>query len=200
MPAGVGSAPAGWQVITATEAGHVAVTQVFGDRGAAALCNCQRYRLAPRESFGALGREELAFRLRNQLADVPGPGLVGLIDDEPVAWCAVQPRSDYEGLRRAYKVPWQGRDEDPDDDGVWAVTCFATRAGRRRRGHAERLLGVAIGHARRQGARAIEGYPIVTTTVLIEELHVGTLNMFLRSGFAEIGRPTKRRAVVRIDF
>jgi hypothetical protein len=32
------------------------------------------------------------------------------------------------------RVVWAGRDEDRDDDSVWAVTCFVTRTGFRRRG------------------------------------------------------------------
>lgn len=200
MRADVDAVPPGWQVLTASEAGADAVAQVFGDRGPAALCNCQRYRLARRESFGALGRDELAFRLRNDLADLPGPGLVGLIGEQPVAWCAVQSRSGYEGLRRGYKVPWLGRDENPDDDEVWAVTCFTTRAGHRRHGHAQRLLAAAVDHARRHGARAVEGYPMVTTSAISEELHVGTIGMFRRAGYAEVTRPTPRRAVMRREL
>ena len=31
------------------------------------------------------------------------------------------------------RVVWTDRDEDPDDEGVSAVTCFVTRVGFRRR-------------------------------------------------------------------
>lgn len=41
---------------------------------------------------------------------------------------------------------------------------------------------------------------MVTGTAISEELHVGTLNSYLEAGFTEIGRPTKRRAVVRVDY
>jgi hypothetical protein len=36
--------------------------------------------------------------------------------------------------------------------------------------------------------------------VLAEELHVGTYATFVAAGFVEVGRPTPRRAVFRIDF
>jgi hypothetical protein len=36
--------------------------------------------------------------------------------------------------------------------------------------------------------------------VIPEELHVGTLDTYLEAGFSVVSRPTKRRAVVRIDF
>ena len=35
----------GWRVATAAEAGWDAVQRVFGGRGPASLCNCQRYQL-----------------------------------------------------------------------------------------------------------------------------------------------------------
>jgi hypothetical protein len=42
---------------------------------------------------------------------------------------------------RVYRVPWEGREEDKADDGVWAVTCLLTRAGFRKRG-VSRALGI----------------------------------------------------------
>ena len=31
--------------------------------------------------------------------------------DEPVGWHAVEPRTEYDGLLRVFRVPWDGRDE-----------------------------------------------------------------------------------------
>jgi hypothetical protein len=81
--------------------------------------------------------------------------------DEPVGWCAVEPRTAYRRLLRT-RVPWSGRAEDKTDDGVWAVTCFVTRAGFRRRGVSRALARAAVDFARRRGARAVEGYPMIT--------------------------------------
>ncbi len=97
-------------------------------------------------------------------------------------------------------MPWEGRDEDRADPSVWAVTCVVTRAGFRRRGMSRAMVAAAVDHARDSGARAIEGYPITTTEVIAEELHVGTLATFEAAGFTVVGRPTPRRVVVRIDF
>jgi hypothetical protein len=41
---------------------------------------------------------------------------------------------------------------------------------------------------------------MTTKDAILEELHVGTTGMFTAAGFTEVGRPTKRRAVMRIDF
>ncbi len=122
------------------------------------------------------------------------------LDGEPVGWCAVEPRPAYEGLLRVYRVPWEGRAEDKADESVWAVTCLFTRAGFRRRGVSRALALAAVGFARARGARALEAYPIVTTDVILEELHVGTVGVFADAGLTVVGRPTPRRAVMRVDF
>jgi GNAT superfamily N-acetyltransferase len=112
----------------------------------------------------------------------------------------VEPRSHDGGLVRVFRVPWQGRDEDRTDETVWAVTCLFTRAGHRRRGVSRTLAQSAVTYARERGARALEAYPITTTQVIEEELHVGTIATFAAAGLVEVSRPTPRRVVMRIDF
>ena len=121
-------------IVPANEASWDDVQAVFGARGDAARCQCQRYKLWPKESWASVGREELGVRLRAQTdcghPDAPATtALVAYLDGTPVGWCAVEPRSAYHGLVRNTKVPWEGRDEDKTDDSVWAVTCFVTRTG-----------------------------------------------------------------------
>jgi hypothetical protein len=57
-----------------------------------------------------------------------------------------------------------------------------------------------VDFARARGARAVEAYPITTTDVIAEELHVGTEGVFAGAGLTEVARPTLRRVVMRIDF
>ncbi len=154
---------------------------VFGTRGAASRCQCQRYKLALKESFGSFPAEERAFRLRQQ-TDCGHPrskttsGLLAYLDDEPVGWCAIEPRTEYDGLLRVFRVPWDGRDEDRQDPTVWAVTCLLARAA------------------------TLEAYPITTTAVISEELHVGTVPTFEAAGLSVVSRPSPRRVVMRIDY
>jgi GNAT superfamily N-acetyltransferase len=191
-------------IVPANEASCEDLDAIFGTRGTGALCRCQRYKLRPKEAFSKFPVEERVHRLREQTeCGNPGSdttsGLVAYLDGEPVGWCAVEPRPAYIGLVRNARVPWEGRDEDKADETVWAVTCLFTRAGFRKRGISRALARAAVEHARERGARAIEAYPIVTKDVIAEELHVGTVGVFAAAGFSEVGRPTLRRAVMRID-
>ncbi len=195
-------------IAPANEASWEDLQAVFGTRGDPPRCQCQRYKLHPKESWNSVGRAELAHRFRMQTEcgnpDAPATtGLVAYLDDEPVGWCGVEPRTSYHGLLRAFRVPWDGRSEDRTDNTVWAVTCFVTRAGYRRRGVSYALARAAVDFARERGARALEGYPMVTKTgqeITWGELHVGSRNIFAAAGFAEVCRPTLRRVVMRIDF
>jgi GNAT superfamily N-acetyltransferase len=193
------------RIVPANEASWDDLQAVFGTRGPAARCQCQRYKLRPREAFRNFPVEERAARLRAQ-TDSGHPdaeataGLVAYLEDEPVGWCAVEPRTAYDGLLRNNRVPWEGRDEDKADAAVWAVTCIFTRAGFRKRGVSRALVRAAVDFARDRGARALEGYPITTKDVIVEELGVGTEGVFAAAGFSEVSRPTKRRMVMRIDF
>jgi hypothetical protein len=124
----------GLTILPANEASWEDLQAVLGTRGDPHRCQCQRYKMQPRESWASVGTEELSFRLRKQ-ADCGHPhsgttsGLVAYLDGEPVGWCAVEPRVAYESLLRNGRVPWESREEDKTDAGVWAVTCLFTRAG-----------------------------------------------------------------------
>ena len=192
-------------VSPADEATWEEIEAVLGTRGPGARCQCQRYKLQPREAFAKFPVEERADRLRRQTGcGHPGSattsGLVAYLDAQAVGWCAVEPRVAYAGLVRNNRVPWTGREEDRTDDSVWAVTCLLTRTGFRRRGVSRALVAAAVDHARQRGARALEAYPMTTTDALSEELHVGIQSVFADAGFVEITHPTPRRVVVRIEL
>jgi GNAT superfamily N-acetyltransferase len=193
-------------VVPANEASWEDLQAVFGDRGDAADCQCQRYKIRDFQ-WASVPADARAGRLREQ-ADSGHPGsgttsgLVAYLDGEPVGWCAVEPRTAYQRLLRT-RVPWTGRTEEKTDDSVWAVTCFVTRKGFRRRGVTYALARATVGFARERGARVLEGYPMITVPgqeITWGELHVGSRSIFAAAGFTEVSRPSKRRVVMRIDF
>jgi GNAT superfamily N-acetyltransferase len=193
------------RIVPANEASCDDLQAVFGTRGPAARCQCQRYKLQPREAFRNFPVAERAHRLRTQTEcghpdSATTSGLVAYLDGEPVGWCAVEPRPAFHGLVRNSRVPWEGRDEDRADDSVWALTCVFIRTGFRKRGISRELVRTAVDFARDRGARALEGYPMTTKNALLEELHCGSEATFAAAGFNEVTRPTVRRVVMRIDF
>src|SRR5215475_2843363 len=153
------------RVVPANEASWEDLKAIFGTRGDAFRCQCQWFKI---RNSGArpVPVEERAMRLREQTGcghpDArTTSGLVAYLDGETAGWCAVEPRTAYVRLLSA-RVPWTGRAEDKTDAGVWAVTCFVTRTGFRRRGVSGTLARATVDFARERGARAIEGYPMIT--------------------------------------
>ena len=192
-------------IVPANEASSDDLAAIFGTTDAG-HCQCQRFKV-----IGWIWRDstqdERTAMLRAQTAcDDPDAaatsGLVAYVDDEPAGWVAVEPRTAYPKLRTT-RVPWTGRDEDKDDDGIWAVTCFVVRKGYRGRGLTYPLALATIDFARERGARALEAYPMITQPgkeITWGEVHVGARQVFEDAGFEEVSRPTVRRVVMRIDF
>jgi GNAT superfamily N-acetyltransferase len=193
-------------IVPANEASWDDLQAVFGERGYASRCQCQRFKVVGWVWRDTTHAERIAL-LRAQTAcgdpnAAATSGLVAYVDGDPAGWVAVEPRTAYPKLRTS-RIPWSGRGEDKDDDGVWAVTCFAVRTGYRGRGLTYPLAAATVGYARERGARALEAYPMVTQPgreITWGEVHVGTRQVFEDAGFEEVSRPTLRRVVMRIDF
>ena len=198
--------PADVTVVPANQATWADIRTVFGTRGDPAGCQCQWFKI-PNSRWRDIPKEEKRERLHEQTGcDDPHArstsGLVAYVDGEPVGWVAVEPRSVYVRLMRM-RVPWLNRAEDKTDDGVWAVTCFVTRVGYRKRGVSRALASATVDFARGRGARSLEGYPMITEPgreITWGELYVGSRSVFADAGFTEVSKPSPRRVVMRIDF
>jgi len=193
-------------VVPANEASWEDLRAIFGTRGYTAYCQCQLFKVGHYAWTDPPVMERAArLRVQTRCGDPEATtttGLVAYLEGEPVGWCAVEPRTAYPRLP-VRRVALTRRGEDKHDESVWAVTCFATRAGFRRRGVARALLPAAVEFARGRDARALEGYPMITEPgeeVTWGELHVGSRSMFAAAGFLEVFRPTLRRVVMRIDY
>lgn len=193
-------------VVPANEASWEDLQAIFGMRGYTSTCQCQRFKIGP-AGWTPVPVYERAFQLRMQTncgnpAAGTTSGLVAYLGGEPVGWCAIEPRTAYARLPPA-RTALSARGEDKDDATVWAVTCFATRAGFRRRGISRALARATVEFARERGARALEAYPMITQPgeeITWGETHVGTRSIFADAGLTEVSHPTKRRLVMRIDF
>ena len=189
-------------VVAANEAPWEDIEKVFGAPDPHG-CQCQRLKLG-RFEWMPEPQEVRAAHLREQTSAPETSGLIAYLEQEPVGWCAVEPRTAYPLLlTNRSPVPWQGRTEDRDDNTVWALTCFVVRPGFRRQGVSAALVVAAVEHARSRGARALEGYPMIThpgKEITWGELYVGSRSIFVEAGFSEVSQPTLRRVVMRIDL
>ncbi len=132
---------------------------------------------------------------------VVAPGLVAYVDDHPVGWTRVGPRSTLPGVlnnRALARV-------HPDDDGTWWVACFKVDNGQRRMGVGLALLRAAVEYAREHGATAVEGHPVdvgslKAARVSGSAIYTGTVAMFTAAGFTEVGRTYPTRPVMRLEL
>lgn len=195
------------RVVPANEASTAELDAIFGARGWPARCSCQWFKVRGRDWDETAHADEYRRALHEQTAcgDPSAPstsGLVAYLGDEAAGWCAVEPRTSYVRLA-ASRMPWAGRDEDKADEGVWAVTCFVTRTGYRRRGVMSALAAATVDFARARGARAVEGYPLEDEPgrgYTWGELYVGSRGVFAAAGFTEVSHPTPRRVVMRREL
>ena len=193
------------KIVPANEASCDDFAKIFSAREAS-RCQCQRFKVVPwiwRDSTLEQRTEMLMAQTAcGDPSATSTSGLVAYVDGEPAGWVAVEPRTAYPKLRTT-RIHWSGRNEDKDDDAIWAVTCVVIRKEYRRRGLTYPLALATIDFARGRGARALEAYPMITQPgkeITWGELHVGARQVFEEAGFVQLTHPSARRVVMRIDF
>ena len=193
-------------IVPANMASWADLQAIFGTTDYPGMCYCQHFKTRDCH-WSTLSDQERRSRLREQThcgrpRAWTTTGLVAYLGEQPVGWVAVEPRTAYPRLLRTRTI-WSGRREDKADDSVWAVTCFVTRKGYRKRGITYALAAAAAGFARAQGARALEAYPMIAPAgkeITWGELHVGSRQVFADAGFTEVSHPSPRRVVMLLDF
>jgi GNAT superfamily N-acetyltransferase len=159
------------------------------DRPVVRTCFCMFYRkTGTNTGVGAENR-----RAMKSLVDGGTvPGLIGYEDGVPVAWVSLGPREEYPKLRRSPIM------KPVDDRPVWSIVCFFVDRSARGKGSAERMLRAAVNHARDQGARLVEAYPVdAHEQQHPDEMFFGAKSMYDRAGFREVARRRPTRPVVR---
>ena len=172
------------------------VEEAFGARAAANAdsCWCQRFLMRTDATNKAALLHEV------ESAAVP-PGLIAYADGTPVGWSRVVPRDTLPGIV-ANRALRRVLDTDPL---AWWVACCVIRQDHRGYGIGGALLRAGIDHARLNGASAIEGHPVDVARlqaklVSASALFTGTLSMFEKVGFHEIGRTYPSRPVMRLEL
>jgi GNAT superfamily N-acetyltransferase len=166
---------------------------LFDRPGDARGCWCMYWRVRGSEFDRLWGRGARA-AFKEVVEAGPPPGLLAYRDGRPVGWCAVAPRETYPRILRSPVL--RPADETP---ACWAVVCFYVERGERRAGVAAVLLDAAVERAAAGGAEAVEGYPKDTGGGRrhANELFVGSVPMFRRAGFEEVGRRAPTRPIMR---
>lgn len=163
------------------------------------VCWCLSYRVASKENQQLRGTDR-GDRVKKLVRQKPPPGVLAYDGDEVVGWAAVHPRADtsFATNRRIPHV---------DDTDVWSVWCIRVRPGHRGEGISHALLEGAVEFARKNGAPAIEGYPVdnKSSKVDLTMAYVGTRKLFEKAGFTKASDTTSvldgfPRVLMRLEF
>lgn len=114
-------------------------------------------------------------------------GLLGYLNEDPVAWCSVAPRSTYRQLV----------EDGGSDEGIWSIACFFVVRRLRGQGVSQRILA-AVEFARSRGASIVEAYPVDPSSPSYR--FMGFVPMFEAAGFREVGRAGSRRHVFQLTL
>jgi GNAT superfamily N-acetyltransferase len=167
---------------------------LFGSNGACGGCWCMTNRL-PRAQYekqkGAANK-----RAMKRLVDSGRvPGILAFDGEECVGWCSIEPMESFPPLLRSRIA--QPLDEQP----AWRVSCLFVRKDARSKGVSVALLKAAVAHARRNGARIVEGFPVepksVSKPVPPPFAWTGLARAFERAGFREVARRSPTRPYMR---
>ena len=118
---------------------------------------------------------------------------------EPVGWCACGPRSRYVAATTPRSKVMRNRARD-EDEIVWLLPCVFVRAGRRGQGVSHALVRAAVELARREGASAIEGWPLAGSERRSGDAFLGREQVFKDLGFSCVERPSLERVIMRLEL
>jgi GNAT superfamily N-acetyltransferase len=170
---------------------------LFGQRGAMDDCWCMFWRL-PRKQMRGMTPEQKKESLHHMALSDQVAGLLAYKDGQPVGWCSVGPRQDYQALENSRLF------KRLDDKPVWSIVCFFMERSARGQGLMQQLIRGAVAYARQHGAKIVEAYPTDLAAAGMQgkklsgdEGYVGIATAFEKAGFVEVSRPSETRLIVR---
>lgn len=168
------------------------LVRLFGPRGACGGCWCMLPRLTRAEFERDKGEGNKRSLLRLVRAGCV-PGIIAYAGEDPVGWCAVEPREAFSSLGRSRIL------QPVDDQPVWSIVCLFVARGWRGRGVSTALLRHAVRHASEHGARIVEGYPVEPKDARMPDAfaYTGTASAFRAAGFREVARRSPTRPIMR---
>ncbi|WP_275004238.1 GNAT family N-acetyltransferase [Promicromonospora iranensis] len=188
-------------VVPATADRFDDIARVINPTGREQACWCMHWRAPAKEDITTRGA-----RLRELTEREPAPGMLAYLEGsdtgrsgmpdsgavgsgavgsgaEVAGWLGFSRRSDARSLQRSRVLPAG----DPETwSTTWVFMCVTVRAGFRRQGIAQALLGAGVDYAAGHGATALDAFPVETEPghrVPVSAAFVGTVGMFERAGF-----------------
>ena len=190
----------GTQVVPADAARWSDLEQLLGPRGAYLGCWCMWWRL-PRKEFKAQRGQGNRESLRDLVCSSAPSGVLAYREGQCVGWCSIAPRPGQVALETSRIL------RSPDQQDVWAVTCFYVAKTARRTGLTDDLLEAALSYAADRGGRIVEAYPIDLDTPQLagQRLtgyagYMGFASTFRDHGFREVGRASETQLIMRCDL
>jgi GNAT superfamily N-acetyltransferase len=116
-----------------------------------------------------------------------------------VGWCACGPRSRYVAATSPRTKIMRNR-ERAEDEAVWLLPCLFVRVESRGQGVSHALVLAAVELARREGASAIEGWPLAGSVQRSADAFFGREQVFEEQGFSCVERPSPGRVIMRLEL
>ncbi len=181
------------KVVAVTKKNWDQFVKLFGEKGACGNCWCMYYRSDNADFLQGKVNQGNKRAIKKIIWNNKPVGLVGLLRDQPIAWCAFAPREDFIKLERS-RIH-----KRIDDKMVWSIPCFFINKKYRRSGVSVQLLKGAIEYAKNNGIKIIEAYPTIPIRGNIPDSFawIGLFKSFERAGFEIADRTSKNRPMVR---
>ncbi len=167
---------------------------LFGDRGACEGCWCMYWKLRGKafsQNKGDGNRQQ-----QKSIVDAKkNPGLIAYSEGYPIGWIAIEPRHQYPRL--AYSKILKA----VDDQEVWSITCFFIEKKHRHKKISIELIKAAVAHAKKNGAKIVEAYPVDTKIKQAAPfMFTGSVSAFQQAGFTEVARNSPTRPIFRFTI
>jgi GNAT superfamily N-acetyltransferase len=171
--------------------------KLFGKNGANAGCWCMFWRLE-RAMFKKTKGEGNRQILKQIVESDEQPGILAYEGKQAIGWCGIAPREKLIALENSRIL------KRVDDQTGWSITCFFVLKDARRQGVMEGLIKAAVEHAKSNGARIVEAYPIdmqspklAGQTFNSYSGYMGVASTFRSLGFEQVGQASETQMIMR---
>lgn len=162
---------------------------LFESTGAPNYCWCMAWRVVDDEK-GTTDNERRKNSILQRVGDKIPIGILGYIEDKPVAWCSIAPRNTYRKLG--------GEDLEVDEGKIWSLVCFYIKRDFRKQGLSVSLIKAAVKYAKSKGAKYVEAYPVKPGSPSYR--FMGFVPVFEKLGFEFVKKAGSRRNVMLLTL